>query len=222
VVEIAEVLQLHGDRTGGPTVWVVLTAREYLTRSSCTAHLRQLRKAARRRWPMVEWFVQVEAQVRGALHLNLLVMGVPAGDAASFLAVISTVWCARVDALPQGQWCEAVGEGPAVARYVTKLLVHGLKGSQAMPIGWRGHRTSQTGRYFDAPMPVLRAEARRSLAVKREVWKRMQVLREQERESGSEWPPEVWAELQDELVQDARQAVERAAEVTWLPIRLPT
>jgi hypothetical protein len=108
-----------------------------------------------------------------------------------------------------------------VARYVTKLLAHGLKESQSPPFGWRGHRTSQTGRYFDARLPVLRAEARRSLSLKREVWRRTERLRAQEREAGIELEGELWMELVAELYADARAAVEHASTVTWLPVRLP-
>jgi hypothetical protein len=217
--ETAKMLVLHAERTGGPSVWVVLTAREHLTRPQCTRHLTQLRRAARLRWPTVEWFVQVEFQRRGALHLNLLVRGVPSRDADAFLGVLSGVWCSRVDALPVGQWCEAIGEGRAVAVYVSKLI-HGLKASQAPPIGWAGHRTSQTMRYFDAALPVLRAEARRALRMETELWRRTQRLSDQEREQGVDLPDEVWSELLAEARTNAQAALEHADSVTWRPIRL--
>src|SRR3954468_11165454 len=76
VVETVEMLTLDAMEYA-PTLWVVLTARQHLTRAECTDHLRQIRKAVRKRWPGVEWFVQVEFQRRGALHLNLLFKGVP-------------------------------------------------------------------------------------------------------------------------------------------------
>jgi hypothetical protein len=50
-----------------PALYIVLTARELLTRQACYDHLRQLRKALRRRWPDVRWAVLVEFQRRGAL-----------------------------------------------------------------------------------------------------------------------------------------------------------
>lgn len=52
-----------------PSLWIVLTAREHLTRAECRRHLRQVLLASRRRWPDIQWFTQVEFQRRGALHL---------------------------------------------------------------------------------------------------------------------------------------------------------
>src|SRR5262245_55329906 len=71
VLETVEMLTLDA-MEHAPSVWVVLTAREHLTRADTHAHLRQLRRAARARWAACEWFVEVEFQRRGALHLNLL------------------------------------------------------------------------------------------------------------------------------------------------------
>jgi hypothetical protein len=166
VVETVEMLVLDA-LEHAPTVWVVLTAREHLTRAECRDHLKALRRAARKRWPDVEWFVQVEFQRRGALHLNLLVKGVPVEDAAAFLEVLSGRWCARVDALPVGQWCESVEDATATTLYLSKMLAHGLKAEQQPPIGWRGHRTSQTGGYLVRPASVMRQEARAALRTKR-------------------------------------------------------
>jgi hypothetical protein len=55
--------------------------------------------------------------------------------------------------------------------YLSKVLSHGLKAEQAPPIGWRGHRTSQTRGYLVRPASVMREEARRSLRVKRAIYK---------------------------------------------------
>jgi hypothetical protein len=71
-VETSEMLLLDA-MEDAPTIYLVLTAREHLTRAQCTDHLRQLRRAARKRWPSIRWAVLVEFQRRGALHLNLLV-----------------------------------------------------------------------------------------------------------------------------------------------------
>jgi hypothetical protein len=154
-----------------PTLWAVLTAREHLTRKQTYRHLEQLREAARRRWPDVEWFVQVEFQRRGALHLNLLIKGVPVEDAEQLRQVLVDRWCARVDAAPVGQWLDAIEDAGGAVRYLSKMLAHGLKAEQAPPIGWRGHRTSQTRGYLVRPASVMREEARRSLRFKRELWK---------------------------------------------------
>jgi hypothetical protein len=166
VVETVEMLTLDAMEYA-PDVWAVLTAREHLTRAECRRHLVQLRRAALKRWPKVEWFVQVEFQRRGALHLNLLVKGVPREDAEALREVLSERWCARVDAEPVGQWVGVVSDGVGVVRYLSKMLAHGLKAEQAPPIGWRGHRTSQTRGYLVRPASVMREEARRALRVKR-------------------------------------------------------
>jgi hypothetical protein len=170
VVETVEMLSLDAIEYA-PALWLVLTAREHLTRAECRDHLRQLLKAVRRRWPTVEWFVQVEFQRRGALHLNLLVKGVPVESGDALLAVVSEVWCRRVDAEPVGQWGGAIEDAEGTVRYLSKMLAHGLKAEQAPPIGWRGHRTSQTRGYLVRPASVMRLEARRALRLKRLIWR---------------------------------------------------
>jgi hypothetical protein len=170
VVETVEMLTLDAMEYA-PTIWVVLTAREHLTRAECRKHLDHLKRAARKRWPGIEWFVQVEFQRRGALHLNLLVKGVAIGEREQLEALLASRWCARVDALPAGQWSGAVDDGVGVVRYLSKMLAHGLKAEQAPPIGWRGHRTSQTRGYFVRPVSVMRLEAKRALRVKRGIWR---------------------------------------------------
>jgi hypothetical protein len=166
VVETVEMLTLDALEYA-PTLWMVLTAREHLSRAATYAHLRQLRKAARARWPGIEWFVQVEFQRRGALHLNLLIKGVALDDQEQLLDVLSRRWCARVDALPVGQWAGAIADAEGVVKYLSKMLAHGLKAEQAPPLGWRGHRTSQTRGYLVRPASVMRQEARRALRLKR-------------------------------------------------------
>ncbi len=172
VVETVEMLTLDAMEYA-PTLWAVLTAREHLTRAECRRHLEQLRKACRACWPDVEWFVQVEFQRRGALHLNLLLKGVPVEDVDRLRDVIVTRWCARVDAEPVGQWVGEIedGTGENVVRYLAKMLAHGLKAEQRPPIGWRGHRTSQTRGYLVRPASVMREEARRALRLKRKLWR---------------------------------------------------
>jgi hypothetical protein len=170
VLETVEMLTLDA-LEHAPTLWVVLTAREHLTREQTYAHLRQLRRAARKRWPAIEWFVQVEFQRRGALHLNLLIKGVPVDELHELRSVLVSRWCARVDAEPVGQWAGAVQDAAGVTRYIAKMLAHGLKAEQAPPIGWRGHRTSQTRGYLVRPASVMRQEAREALAFKRALWR---------------------------------------------------
>ena len=170
VIETVEMLTLDA-MEHAPTVWIVLTAREHLTRSECRRHLWQLLTAVRRRWPLAEWFVQVEFQRRGALHLNLLVKGVPVEDREALEDVVARRWCLRVDAERIGQWSGEVNEAGNVVRYLAKMLAHGLKAEQAPPIGWRGHRTSQTKGYLVRPASVMRVEARRALKIKRAIYR---------------------------------------------------
>lgn len=177
VVETVEMLTLDA-MEHAPTLWAVLTAREHLTRADCRRHLRQLYVAARRRWSAVEWFVQVEFQRRGALHLNLLIKGVPVEHQAQLHELLTTSWCRRVDALPVGQWCGVVEDAGGVVRYLSKMLAHGLKAEQAPPLGWRGHRTSQTAGYLVAPASVMRRRAREALRLKRELWKAIEAGRD--------------------------------------------
>lgn len=185
VVETAEMLHLDAIENA-PVLWIVLTAREHLSRSDTYVPLRDCLKAVRRRWPAAEWFVQVEFQKRGALHLNLLIKGVPRHDGEPLLDAVSGVWCRRVDAEPVGQHVEPLSASEAVVRYLQKELVHGLKSEQAPPIGWKGHRTSQTRGYLVRPASVMREEARQSLRRKRAV--RLAVDALESREDGSTAP----------------------------------
>jgi hypothetical protein len=170
VVETVEMLTLDA-LEWPPTLWAVLTAREHLTRAECRRHLDKLRNACKSVWPDVQWFVQVEFQRRGALHLNLLIKGVPVEAVEELRLVLVDAWCRRVDALPVGQWVGEVTEAGGAVRYLSKMLAHGLKAEQAPPIGWRGHRTSQTRGYLVRPASVMRQEARRALKVKRRIWR---------------------------------------------------
>lgn len=171
VLETSEMLSLDAAEYA-PTLWAVLTSREHLTRPQTYGHLRQLRAAAKRRWPDVEWFVQVEFQRRGALHLNLLIKGVPVDQAEQLEELFAERWCARVDAeQPYAVVVKAISDAEGLSRYLQKHLSHGLKREQAPPLGWRGHRTSQTRGYLVRPASVMRQEARQALALKRELWK---------------------------------------------------
>ena len=171
VVETVEMLSLDALGGDAPTLWCVLTAREHLTRADTYRHLEHLRKSARKRWPGIQWFVQVEFQRRGALHLNLLIKGVPVAAEDALRTLLVSRWCARVDAEPQGQWLEAMADAGGVVYYLSKMLAHGLKAEQAPPLGWKGHRTSHTRGYFAAATWKMRRAARESLRLKRELWR---------------------------------------------------
>lgn len=169
-VETSELLLLDA-LENAPQLYVVLTARELLDRADCRRHLCQLLRSLRKRWPAVQWACLVEFQRRGALHLNLLVKGVPTEAAQELHERISRLWCARVDAEPQGQFVGPVSDGGGLVRYIA---LHFLKPGQAPPIGWRGHRISYTGGYLVRPARQLREEAKRSLRLKRELWRARQ------------------------------------------------
>jgi len=166
-VETSEMLLLDA-MENAPTLYVVLTAREHLDIKACKRHLSQLRKALKKRWPGIEWAKTAEVQKRGALHLNLLVKGVPVGDRDELLDRICELWCSRVDAEAKGQFVGEVSDGPGLVRYTT---LHFLKPEQAPPKGWKGHRFSCTRGYLVRPAAVMREEAKRSLRLKRLIWK---------------------------------------------------
>lgn len=166
-VETSELLALDAVEDA-PAIYSVLTAREHLTRSDCTSHLRHCRRVLRRTWPQVRWATTVEFQRRGALHLNLLVKGVPVAALEVFHSDLAHAWCDRVDAEPPAQWSDAIADGVGVVRYIS---LHFMKSSQAPVIGWKGHRFSCMRDYLVRPAAVMRVEARRSLAVKRAIYR---------------------------------------------------
>ena len=199
VVETSEMLYLDALEYA-PQLLLTLTARQHLTRPDTYALLKEIRRRCRQRWPFIEWFVQVEFQKRGALHLHLLVKGVPPGDAWALKMRACDVWCARVDAAEVAQDCKPINAAQAVVRYLQKELSHGLKQEQAPPIGWRGHRTSQTRGYLVRPASAMRIEARESLRRKRAVYDVLTQI------------PEADADLVEELVS---LVLERDDQKTW-------
>lgn len=166
-VETSELLMLDA-MEDAPTLYAVLTARELLDRAACRDHLQHLTKSLRKRWPEIRWAVLVEFQRRGALHLNLLVKGVPAQDRDELHERMSALWCSRVDAEPVGQFVGEVSDGGGLVRYIA---LHFLKPAQAPPIGWRGHRVSYSRSYLVRPASELREQARRSLRFKRQLYR---------------------------------------------------
>lgn len=201
-VETSELLLLDA-LEDAPGLYVVLTARELLERADCRRHLDKLKRSLRRRWPSIEWACLVEFQRRGALHLNLLVKGVPVEAAQALHEAVCRVWCARVDAEAAAQFVGPVSDGGGLVRYIA---LHFLKPEQAPPIGWRGHRISYTGGYLVRPARQLREEARSSLRLKRELWRAR-------REFGDD-------ALVVEEVAQARVA--GARERSWRVVYLPT
>jgi hypothetical protein len=162
-VETSEMLILDA-MEDSPSVYIVLTARELLSRHDCGRHLEQLRKKLRRTWPSIRWAVLVEFQKRGALHLNLIVKGVPSLDVDELHEQVYELWCSRVDAEPEAQYVGLIADRLGVVKYVT---LHFMKQSQAPVLGWRGHRYSSTRDYLVRPAAIMREEARASLREKR-------------------------------------------------------
>lgn len=145
-----------------PSVYVVLTCRNFLTRRELRRHLEHLRRSARRFWPSLEWFCALEWQRRGAIHVNLLVKGVGAGADQLLLKVLWRVWRRRVDAVWEAQHAQPIRSVRRAVSYVAKIARYIGKPAQEPPPGWRGHRTSQTRGYLVRPASVMRPEARGS------------------------------------------------------------
>ncbi len=195
-VETSEMLALDAIEDA-PRLYMVLTAREHLTRSDCYSHLRQVRRSLRKRWPDVRWALTVEFQRRGALHLNLLIKGVPVEELDELHQAVVAIWCTRVDARPRGQWSDVISDELGVVRYIG---LHFLKSTQAPAIGWRGHRYSATRDYLVRPAAIMREEARQSLRGKRELWR-----------VKTRYP-----ELPADAIEDVVQArLEEASQATW-------
>jgi hypothetical protein len=148
-----------------PTIFAVLTAREFLVKDDALKRVfaDKLLRPLRRHWP-VEWFLRWERQRRGRLHVNQLVKGVPAAEHELFRQELVELWCAAVDAEPQGQYVEPIEDGEAVTLYVAKKIRHTGKSNQEPHFKFK-HRTSQTRGYLVRPASVMRAEARRSLRI---------------------------------------------------------
>ncbi len=157
--ETADVLRLDS-AISPPTVYVVLTAREFLARADCRRHLEHVARALRRRWPGAQWFVSCELQGRGALHLNLLLKGPLASESAFVWSVVARAWVDRVDAEHVAQHAEPIYDAARVEEYVGKVASYVAKTDQQPGEGWTAHRTSQTRQYFHRSIVDLRREVR--------------------------------------------------------------
>lgn len=163
--QTAEMIAMDAEDSA-PTLYVVLTCRDLIDRAELRRHLCQLRRSALKLWPALEWFCALEWQARGAIHVNLLVKGVPAADAERFGARLFGVWSRRVTAVREAQYCRPIASARHLGAYVAKLAEYLGKSEQSCPPGWRGHRTSQTRGYFATPVAALRRRAIQSIGWK--------------------------------------------------------
>lgn len=176
-VETSELLALDAMEGSAPALWLVLTTRSANPSPKAFYRAReQVWKAVKRRWPDAEYAAIVEFTTgygprSGGVrrpHWNVLVKGVPREACAELAEIVRRVWCARVSARPEAQFVGEVSEVGGLMRYIA---LHFLKEAQAPPVGWRGHRFVASRGYFSRPRSELRPEARRSLQVKRLIWK---------------------------------------------------
>jgi hypothetical protein len=176
-VETSEMLALDALAGNAPQLWAVLTTRTATLDTKAFYRGRELvQRAIRRRWPGAEfaWFLEFTTGYGSASygrrrpHWNLLVKGVPADSCALLRSVLTRVWCAHVDALPQAQYVGTITASGGLMKY---LALHFQKESQQPPKGWRGHRLTSTRGYFAQGRPAARKEARRSLQLGREIWR---------------------------------------------------
>jgi hypothetical protein len=203
-VENAEMVALDA-LTYAPTLYVVLTTRDpTTTREEVRRHLEHTWRAVRRRWPEAEYACFVEFTTglsvwsggHRRIHLNLLVKGVT--DEDGLRDVLLSTWGRRTDTTHLHVGPVYAAEG--LVRYVTNLALHVMKDGQKPPPTYEGHLIRWSRGYFPNGATAQRADARRALIEKRELWK---LLRDH---------PDVDAHTAEEVVAD-RLAF--AGERTW-------
>ena len=206
-VENSEALALDAIESGNaPAIWMVLTTRTATVDAKRFYKSREcLMRAIKRRWPDAQYAALVEfttgyGKLSGGLrrpHWNVLPKSVPVDAVEELRQVVADVWCAREDAELRGQYVGAVSEVGGLMRYIA---LHFQKESQAPPADWHGHRFIKSRGYFGRPMPEVRAEARRSLRLKRLIHRGLDAATaelELERMEAMEWSfvhvrPESW------------------------------
>jgi hypothetical protein len=216
-VETSEVLAIDAMTHSSPALWAVLTTRTAsVDPSDFYAARWKLQRALKRRWPDVQYAALVEfttgyGKRSGGVrrpHWNLLLKGIPMEDEDLVHAVITKVWCGRVDAKPAGQYVGTIAEAGGLMRY---LSLHFQKESQAPPKGWRGHRFICSRGYFSESIAAVRERAREQLRFRREVHA---LQRQLERDL-----PGILF-MADEVDQWAMQAHERKRALSWDLVRV--
>lgn len=160
--ETVEMIDLAAEEAP-PTLYMVLTCSEFISRAELRRDLCQIRRSARRIWPDFEYFCAIEWQARGAIHVNLLLRGPSVGAAALALKVVYRVWRRRHRTVWVAQSCSPITSAREAGAYVHKLGQYLAKDDQSAPPGWRGHRSSQTRGFLPRPASEMRAEAVLSL-----------------------------------------------------------
>jgi hypothetical protein len=181
-IEWTEMLAIDAMTSAPPVVWACLGTRTATldTRGFYRARENVIRRV--RRWAarkglgrpeylcIVEFTTGYGPRSSGLRrpHWNVLLKGVPIEFLGELRPLVVETWCKGVDADPEAQHVDTVTEAGGLMRY---LALHFLKESQVPPRGWKGHRVIKSRGYFSDGVDTTREEAKRSLAVKREVWK---------------------------------------------------
>jgi hypothetical protein len=178
VIETIESLWLDAMQGDAPTIYACLGTRTATTDTRAFYNGRRLvMRALKREWPQARYastceFTTGHGERSGGKrrpHWNLMLKGCPVGELSDVAAVVRERWCKHADAEPQAQDVRAIYQAGGLALY---MCDHFLKESQAPPKGWSGQRFNASRDYF---APLTRAEARaagrRSLRLKRELWK---------------------------------------------------
>lgn len=176
-VENTQLLQLDALHGVAPNIVTILGTRTAtLDMARFYDGRRKVLRAVRRRWPAANYAALLEFTTgygprSGGLrrpHWNMMWKGVPDDDLAAFAAVVSRVWCAHVDALPERQYVALLRDAGGFTKYVAR---HFQKTSQAPPEGFRGHRFTASKGYLWLPTPDAREAAREVLRAQRTAWR---------------------------------------------------
>jgi hypothetical protein len=161
-----------------PSLFVVLTTRDpSTTRDEVRRHLEQTFKAVRSTWADAEYACFVEFTTglsvwsggHRRIHLNLLTKGVPSTCADELRGVLRQSWGRRTGTTQLHVGDVYAAEG--LVKYVTNLALHVMKDGQRPPASYSGHLVRWSRGYFGEGATVMRSRARRSLKVKRRIWR---------------------------------------------------
>jgi hypothetical protein len=177
IMETVEALWLDAVQREAPTIYFCVGTRTVTTDPKPFYRAREyVMRALKREWPAryastLEFTTGKGRRSEGLRrpHWNVMLKGCPADELDQVADVVREYWCEHVDAEPQAQFVSTIYQAGGLAQY---MVDHFLKESQAPPKGWSGQRFNASRDYF-APLTraEARQEARRSLRLKRELWK---------------------------------------------------